>query len=103
MMTEIFVAVTPPQIAKERAATAAIEVPDNREVDESEVARELVRQARVAGVALTGPNELLKAITKTVIETRSTKNFQRIWAMTSMTVRDIKAATPATAPGPRPC
>jgi hypothetical protein len=34
-----------------------------------ETARELVRQARTRGVALTGPHGLLKALTKTVIET----------------------------------
>jgi putative transposase len=38
-------------------------------VEELEAARELVRQARARGVALTGPDWLLKALTKTVIET----------------------------------
>ncbi|EUA94090.1 putative transposase for the insertion element IS2606 [Mycobacterium ulcerans str. Harvey] len=33
---------------------AAIDVPSSRDVDELEVARELVRQAREAGVGLTG-------------------------------------------------
>ena len=51
-----------------KAVPAAIDVPDSREVDELEVARELVRLAREAGVALTGPGGLLKAMTKTVIE-----------------------------------
>jgi len=37
--------------------------------EELEAARELVRQARDRGVALTGPDGLLKALTKTVIET----------------------------------
>ena len=37
--------------------------------EELETARELVRQARSRGVALTGPDGLLKALTKTVIET----------------------------------
>ena len=37
--------------------------------EELETARELVRQARTRGVALTGPQGLLKALTKTVIET----------------------------------
>ena len=37
--------------------------------EELETARELVRQARTRGVALTGPDGLLKALTKTVIET----------------------------------
>lgn len=37
--------------------------------EELEVARELVRTARDRGTALTGPDGLLKALTKTVIET----------------------------------
>src|SRR5664280_31653 len=37
--------------------------------EELETARELVRQARTRGVALTGPQGLLKALTKTVVET----------------------------------
>ena len=37
--------------------------------EELETARERVRQARSRGVALTGPDGLLKALTKTVIET----------------------------------
>ena len=45
--------------AEDAAATAA----------EQDAARELVRQARAQGVALTGPGGLLKALTKTVIET----------------------------------
>jgi putative transposase len=68
-MTETFVAVEPSQNDQNDAAAAAIDVPRSREVDELEVARELVRQAREAGVALTGPGGLLKAMTKTVIET----------------------------------
>jgi len=69
-MTETVVAVEPSQNPdRDEAAAAAIDVPDARAVDELEVARELVRQARDAGVALTGPGGLLKAMTKTVIET----------------------------------
>jgi transposase-like protein len=68
-MTETLVAVKPPENAEENAATAAIEVADSREVDELEVARELVRQAREVGVSLIGPDGLLKSMTKTVIET----------------------------------
>lgn len=69
MMTETVVAVEPLQNPDEAAAAAPIDVPNSRDVDELEVARELVRQAREAGVALTGPGGLLKAMTKTVIET----------------------------------
>ncbi|WP_418601430.1 transposase [Mycolicibacterium sp. SCSIO 43805] len=68
-MTETVVAVEPSQNPDEEAAEAAIDVPNGRGVDELEVARELVRQAREAGVSLTGPGGLLKAMTKTVIET----------------------------------
>src|SRR6185312_2953645 len=67
-MTETVVAVTPLQSSEEDAQTA-IDVPDGKQVDELEVARELVRQAREAGVSLTGSDGLLKAMTKTVIET----------------------------------
>ncbi|AFJ35187.1 fusion protein of transposase for IS2606 and sialic acid-transport integral membrane protein NanT [Mycobacteroides abscessus subsp. abscessus] len=59
-MTETVVAVTPSQNAEEQAATAVIEIPECRDVDELEVARELAHQARDAGVALTGPDGLLK-------------------------------------------
>jgi len=38
-------------------------------VEALEIARELVRTARARGVALTGPDGMLKALTKTVIET----------------------------------
>jgi putative transposase len=58
-MTETVVGVNPP--AKEPSEQPSAE--------ELETARELVRQARDRGVALTGPDGLLKALTKTVIET----------------------------------
>ena len=37
--------------------------------EELAIARELVRSARARGVAMTGPGGMLKALTKTVIET----------------------------------
>jgi hypothetical protein len=48
--------------------------PDRVEVaepseEELAIARELVRSARARGVAMTGPGGMLKALTKTVIET----------------------------------
>jgi len=45
------------------------EAPLQPSAEELETARELVRQARSRGVDLTGPQGLLKALTKTVIET----------------------------------
>ena len=53
-MIETFVAVQPSQNFEVDAAAAPIDVPDSREVDELRSRRELVRQAREAGVALTG-------------------------------------------------
>ena len=59
-MTETLVGVSPPE-SEEPAVQPSGE--------ELETARELVRRAREQGMALTGPNGLLKALTKTVIET----------------------------------
>jgi transposase-like protein len=61
-MTETLVAVSPPSKDSELE-------PRQPSAAELEAARELVRQARDRGVALTGPDGLLKALTKTVIET----------------------------------
>ncbi len=62
-MTETLVGVSPPSKESE------LEEPRQPSAAELEAARELVRQARDRGVALTGPDGLLKALTKTVIET----------------------------------
>ena len=59
-MTETLVGVNPPS-SKDPA--------DPPSAEELAAAKELVRQARAQGVALTGPGGLLKALTKTVIET----------------------------------
>ena len=61
-MTETLVVVSPPSKESELE-------PRQPSAAELEAARELVRQARDRGVALTGPDGLLKALTKTVIET----------------------------------
>jgi transposase-like protein len=63
MMTETLVGVSPPSSKEPAGGSSA---PSEQEL---EIARELVRQARDRGVALTGPDGLLKALTKTVIET----------------------------------
>src|SRR5215212_5240874 len=59
-MTETLVDVNPP---------SPRDPADPPSAEELAAARELVRQARVEGVALTGPGGLLKALTKTVLET----------------------------------
>jgi putative transposase len=47
---------------------------------EAEAARELVRLARERGLALTGPDGLLKQLTKTVIETALNSVRNRPWS-----------------------
>jgi putative transposase len=59
-MTETLVVVEPPSQEPEQRPPSAAEL---------DAARELVQLARERGVALTGPDGLLKALTKTVIET----------------------------------
>ena len=59
-MTETLVGVSPP---------SPKDSTDPPTAEELAAAKELVRQARAEGVALTGPGGLLKALTKTVIET----------------------------------
>ncbi|EUA93842.1 transposase, Mutator family protein [Mycobacterium ulcerans str. Harvey] len=69
MMTKTVVAVQPSQNHEDGAgAVAAIDVPSSRDVDELEVAASWCARPR-GGVGLTGPGGLLKAMTKTVIET----------------------------------
>jgi Transposase, Mutator family len=85
LMTETLAGVSPssseglleqPSLAEAAVAGAA----DTEDVNEAEVlaepseaelaiARELVRSGRARGVAMTGPGGMLKALTKTVIET----------------------------------
>ncbi|EUA88414.1 putative fusion of transposase for IS2606 and sialic acid-transport integral membrane protein NanT [Mycobacterium ulcerans str. Harvey] len=77
---------------------AAIDVPSSRDVDELEVARELVRQAREAGVGLTGPGGLLKAMTKTVIETALDEELSEHLDMTATIGLGMAVATRATEP-----
>src|SRR5215213_3162501 len=59
-MTETLLGVSPPP---------SNDPADPPSAEELAAAKELVRQARAQGVALTGPGGLLKALTKTVIET----------------------------------
>ncbi|BBX52682.1 transposase [Mycolicibacterium poriferae] len=102
-MTETVVAVELSQNPDDEAAAAAIAVPDSREVDELEVARELVRQAREAGVSLTGPGGLLKAMTKTVIETALDEELSEHLGYDRHDPAGYGSATPATEPVLRPC
>ncbi len=74
-MTETLSSVSPP----EDVAVSPPDLPQDHDpefegsaqpsAEELEIARELVRSVRARGVALTGPDGMLKALTKTVIET----------------------------------
>jgi putative transposase len=61
-MTETLVGMSPPSVPSPQEPRPPSE-------EELAAARELVRAARDRGVALTGPGGLLKALTKTVVET----------------------------------
>src|SRR3954469_22848796 len=63
-MTETLVGVSPPPSPEDPP-----QEPRPPSAEELAAARELVKAARDRGVALTGPDGLLKALTKTVIET----------------------------------
>ena len=64
---------------------------------EAAAAAELVRLAKEQGLSLTGPDALLKQLTKVVLETASTS------AMPSMIRLVPGRTTSATAAGQRPC
>jgi hypothetical protein len=73
-MTETLRDMSPPDEAlatpkNEAAEGSQLEIVAQPSTEELEIARELVRSARARGVALTGPDGMLKALTKTVIET----------------------------------
>lgn len=72
MCTSVKAAVEPQKEMEQDANLHGEDLPEalsRPSAEELEVARELVRSARARGTALTGPGGLLKALTKTVIET----------------------------------
>ena len=98
-MTETLVAVEPSE--KDPATGRDERPPAAAELD---AARELVRLARDRGVALTGPGGLLKALTKTVLETALDEEMsEHLGYDKHDPVGPQSAATPATAAGPRRC
>ena len=64
-MTDTLMGVSPPPPEPAGAGDAEDRPLSPAELD---AVQDLVRQARTAGIALTGPDGLLKAMTKTVIE-----------------------------------
>ena len=68
---------------------------------EQDAVRELVRQARASGTALTGPGGLLKQLTKMVVEAALDEEMSEHLGMTRATKRAATGATPGTGNGPR--
>jgi hypothetical protein len=69
---------------------------------EQVAAEELVRRAREQGLSLTGPDGLLKQLTKVVIETALDQE-PRTWAMRGTPPLATRPAMSATGAGPRRC
>ena len=71
---------------------------------EQQAAEELVRQAREQGLSLTGPDGLLKQLTKVVIETALDQEMtEHLGHEKNDPPQATRPATSATAPGRRRC
>jgi putative transposase len=64
---------------------------------------EIVRRAREQGLSLTGPDGLLKQLTKTVLETALNQELTGTWAMRSTAGRSPGQAMCGTGPSRRRC
>ena len=73
------------------------------ELDQRQLAEQLLAQAEEHGVELVGPKGLLNHLTKNVLETALEAEMTDHLGMTSTTRPGATAAIPATAPGPRRC
>ena len=70
---------------------------------EQQAAAELVRLAKEQGLSLTGPDGLLKQLTKTVLETALNEEMTEHLGYEKHGPAGAGRATSATAPGPRRC
>jgi hypothetical protein len=70
---------------------------------EQQAAVELVRRAREQGLSLTGPDGLLKQLTKTVLETALNEEITELLGYENTIWLGAGSATSATAPRPRRC
>jgi transposase-like protein len=67
-------------------------VDNQTETTEADAARELVRMAKEGGLSLTGPDGLLKMLTKTVIETALDEELTGTSAMKGTTRSRVRSA-----------
>ena len=70
---------------------------------EQKAAEELVRRAREEGLSLTGPDGLLKQLTKTVLETALNQELTEHLGHERHAQPATRAGMCAMAPGPRRC
>jgi transposase-like protein len=70
---------------------------------EAQAAVELVRLANEQGLSLTGPDGLLKQLTKTVLQTALNEELTEHLGYEKHDPAGAGRATSATAPGPRRC
>jgi putative transposase len=70
---------------------------------EQKVAEELMARAREQGLPLTGPDGLLKQLTKTVLETALNQEMTEHLGHDKHARPATRVGTCATAPGPRRC
>jgi hypothetical protein len=68
---------------------------------EMDAARELVRQARERGLSLTGPDGLLKQLTKTVLETALNEELTEHLGYEKHDPAGARTSNPPAAPGLR--
>src|SRR3954449_6925190 len=94
MMTDTLVGMSPPEPAGAGDA-------EERELSPAELAavEDLVCQARQSGIALTGPDGLLKAMTKTVIEAALEEEIADHLGYDKHAVEGATGATSPNGPG----
>ena len=79
------------------------EEPADLDPDQREAIAHMVRQAKDAGIALTGPDGLLKALTAQIVEAALDEELNEHLGYDKHDPIGAAAGTPATGPGPRPC
>jgi putative transposase len=73
------------------------------EVDQQELAQQLLAQAKEQGLELVGKDGLLNKLTKNVLETALEAEMDEHLDTASMRSQGVEAGTPVTARAPRPC
>ncbi|MDQ0819412.1 hypothetical protein QFZ79_001707 [Arthrobacter sp. V4I6] len=71
------------------------------DVDQQELAQQLLARAKEQGIGLVGPDGLLNRLTKNVLETAWKRSWTSIPDTENTTWAGAVAGTPTTAPAPR--